>query len=580
MGDPSKASEEPSRPSGAEEQFRALVEQVPAILYVDRPLEGVDAVYVSPQVERILGISAREWTDPDVDPWATHLHPDDQERVLAQYADFLKGGPDMDDYRMVRPDGRTVWIRDRSQTIRNNAGEVTYEHGVMMDVTELKQAHALVQQQVDMLERVDAVGRKFANLALRGADMKFLLQALADIGRNPVVLEDAAHQLIEFAVHGTGFGDVLTTWGAHSRNGHEDERRGIVLREEGDTPCLWVPIWLRDELWGRLHLLEMDTLLDEIDRLALDRAAAAIGMSLLSERDASSMTDRAGGALLSDILRGRYSSAEEVLRRAQGLGADLQHCVLFALVVEPRVSAERRASRGLSEGDRQRVTTQIVKQTRGTITGAGLAGLVAPEGDRAIAIVGMPSKVNSRTAMDDLGDKICAQVAESIDQLSVVVGVSDEAEVTSLGRALESAGEAASYGARTTAGANVVHFRDLGVQHLLALLSEGPELARFVESELSPLLKHDAKSRTPLLPTLRVILENGGRKQPSARALHIERRTIYHRIDRIEQLLARDLDDHETRVKLEVALSGLSLLQVRTKRHGGGRFDDPMGRLR
>ncbi|MEX2421205.1 MAG: hypothetical protein WD670_05240, partial [Actinomycetota bacterium] len=118
-----------------------------------------------------------------------------------------------------------------------------------------------------------------------------------------------------------------------------------------------------------------------------------------------------------------------MLSRAQGLGADLQRCELFALVVEPRVSDERRASRGLSEGDRQRVTTQIVKQTRGTITGAGLAGLVAPEGDRAIAIVGMPSKGNSRTAMGDLGDKICAQVAESVDQLSVVVGVSDESEV-------------------------------------------------------------------------------------------------------------------------------------------------------
>ena len=577
MGDPSKAFEEPAGSSGAEEQFRALVEQVPAILYVDGPQEGVDAVYVSPQIERILGISARDWTDPDVDGWTTHLHPDDRERVLAQYADFLEGGPDLDDYRMVGPDGRTVWIRDRSQTIRNSAGEVIYERGVLMDITELKQAHALVEEQVDMLERVNAVGRKFANLVLRGGDMPLLLQTLAEMGRNPVVLEDAAHQLIDFAVLGTGVDDVLSTWGAHSRDGHEDERRGIVLRKEGDLPCLWVPIWLRDELWGRLHLLEMDAPLDEIDRLALDRAAAAIGMSLLSERDASSMADRTGGALLSDILGGRYSSAEELLRRAQGLGADLQDRVLFALTVEPRESAERRASWGLSERERQRVTTQIVRQTRGAIAGAGLAGLAAPQGDRAIAIVGLASKTDSRTAMDNLGDKICAQVAESIDQLSVVVGISDAGDVSSLGRALESAGEAASYGARTSGGANVIHFSDLGVQHLLALLSEGPQLARFVESELSPLLKHDAKSGTPLLPTLRVILENGGRKQPSARALHIERRTLYHRIDRIEQLLARDLDDHETRVKLEVALRGLSLLQGKSTHHRGP-FDDPIER--
>jgi purine catabolism regulator len=107
----------------------------------------------------------------------------------------------------------------------------------------------------------------------------------------------------------------------------------------------------------------------------------------------------------------------------------------------------------------------------------------------------------------------------------------------------------------------VHRFDDLGVLRLLASLAGGPELARYIEDELGAVLKHDAKSANPLLPTLRTYLACDGNKSQTANELFVQRRTLYYRLDRITHLLGRSLDDPDTRQALVFAVRGHDLLQ-------------------
>ncbi len=300
----------------AETKYQALVEQIPAILYVDLPEQNYRNAYVSPQIEQILGITPERYAN-GADPWIKLLHPEDRERVLQQYEGFLSGGPDIEDYRMVRPDGRVVWIRDRATLIRDAEGTVI-EQGVMFDVTEQKEAEAIVRKQVELLEKVDAIGKGFTDLLLRGTSIGHILEGLEKITGHPVVLEDAAHQVIELTGSGDALDPVLASWETHSREGHAEGERGGVRVEEGSPRCAWITIWLRDGAWGRLHMLEAGRPAEEVDLLALDRAAAAVGLALLSEREAANLAEHASSALITDTLHGRYASSAEVLRRAKG----------------------------------------------------------------------------------------------------------------------------------------------------------------------------------------------------------------------------------------------------------------------
>jgi diguanylate cyclase (GGDEF)-like protein/PAS domain S-box-containing protein len=101
-------------------------------------------VYVNPQILDILGVTPEAYRD-DPDLWLSMVHPDDRATVEAESDAFLAGrGGDLADYRMVRPDGRVVWVRDRAFADRDETGRVISEHGILFDVTELKEAEARV----------------------------------------------------------------------------------------------------------------------------------------------------------------------------------------------------------------------------------------------------------------------------------------------------------------------------------------------------------------------------------------------------------------------------------------------------
>ncbi len=69
--------------SSAGNEYRRLVERLPAIVYSCEIGERGRWRYVSPQIEEILGYSPEEWmADPGL--WARQLHPEDRERALEQ----------------------------------------------------------------------------------------------------------------------------------------------------------------------------------------------------------------------------------------------------------------------------------------------------------------------------------------------------------------------------------------------------------------------------------------------------------------------------------------------------------------
>jgi purine catabolism regulator len=107
-----------------------------------------------------------------------------------------------------------------------------------------------------------------------------------------------------------------------------------------------------------------------------------------------------------------------------------------------------------------------------------------------------------------------------------------------------------------------VQYADLGADQLLLLLlrDHRREVEAFVEQTLGPLLRHDARSASPLLPTVRAFVEHGGRLRETATEIYVHRNTLAYRLDRAAELLAKDLKEPQSRLAIELALRALSLL--------------------
>jgi PAS domain S-box-containing protein len=128
----------------SEERFRQIAENIQEVFWLTSP-EKHQILYLSPAYARVWG-RAPETCYVSSLAWIDAIHPDDRERVVnAAVTDQVRGTYDIE-YRIVRPDGTERWIRDRAFPVRDAAGAVYRVAGVAEDITEQRDAQALMLQ--------------------------------------------------------------------------------------------------------------------------------------------------------------------------------------------------------------------------------------------------------------------------------------------------------------------------------------------------------------------------------------------------------------------------------------------------
>jgi PAS domain S-box-containing protein len=154
----------------AESRYQSLVERLPMIVYVS-PVDNIHhTIYVSPQVQTILGFTPEEWlADPQF--WQTRLHPNDREGVLHTVAESARTGESSSmEYRMLARNGNEVWFHDQAVLLRDDKGQPLYWQGIKVDVSTRKQAEAeILQLNAELERRVEERTRELER-ALRAKD--------------------------------------------------------------------------------------------------------------------------------------------------------------------------------------------------------------------------------------------------------------------------------------------------------------------------------------------------------------------------------------------------------------------------
>jgi PAS domain S-box-containing protein len=178
----------------AEQRYRTLVEQLPVVIYRDSPKVLAEALYISPQIEALIGYSPDEWT---VDPylWEKIVHPDDLPRVKADIEQLLKQGHKSSiDYRLIARDGHVVWVHDESQVIYAADGEPQFVQGIFSDITERKQADTALKRYTARLEGLAEIDRAL----LAAQSPQAIAQAAAENLRQLIEMQRVSVSLLDF----------------------------------------------------------------------------------------------------------------------------------------------------------------------------------------------------------------------------------------------------------------------------------------------------------------------------------------------------------------------------------------------
>src|SRR3984893_12612899 len=154
--------------------YRALVEQIPAVVFMAHLDRGIGEAYVSPQIQATLGFSQAEWLEDPI-RWYQQIHPDDKQRWSVEAAHmFLSGTSLRSAYRVMARDGRVVWFHCEAKMIRRADGRPWFIHGVGFDITELKRTEEALQEERNVVSAIlNTVGALVVVLDPEGRIVRF-----------------------------------------------------------------------------------------------------------------------------------------------------------------------------------------------------------------------------------------------------------------------------------------------------------------------------------------------------------------------------------------------------------------------
>lgn len=120
----------------SEELFRSLAAHAPVGVFVSSVESG--CTFVNERWCELAGLPPEHALG---DGWMTALHPDDRERVLAEWAVATAAGRDsVVEYRFLQADGTTRWIQGFAAAHRDDDGQIVGWVGTCLDLTERKAA--------------------------------------------------------------------------------------------------------------------------------------------------------------------------------------------------------------------------------------------------------------------------------------------------------------------------------------------------------------------------------------------------------------------------------------------------------
>jgi diguanylate cyclase (GGDEF)-like protein/PAS domain S-box-containing protein len=198
-------------------RFRALVERMPAITYVDRAVTG-DPIYVSPQLEELSGVSVEQWMD-GTDGWSVRVHPDDRERALGSYREALQTGiAYYDEYRLIATDGRERWFHDQIAVVRDEHGNLSEIQGVILDITDRKHTEQALHESEARLREAEARYRALVEELPLGIYVNTLGEPAQARYRSPAVEAISGRPATEWPADAASLGALI----------HPDDRERVV----------------------------------------------------------------------------------------------------------------------------------------------------------------------------------------------------------------------------------------------------------------------------------------------------------------------------------------------------------------
>jgi purine catabolism regulator len=421
---------------------------------------------------------------------------------------------------------------------------------------------AILREKTFLLQRSQEIHRRLTGLILDGRGLGAIASALSELIDLPVVITDPWGNRLASA----NFDDI-------------DEMTASILALTSETCGEWQaePLWVdarhawvspilsgsQDIADGFIVVSDPACQLDQFDLIAVEQAATIAALDLARQKAVLEAERRLKRDFIEDMLGGGFHSVEAILARARSLGWDLLHKRVVAII--DLNSFEQYYLAHIERGEAY--FQQIKERFLHTVTQAALErNPLSILVDRSDSIVLLPHFLEetppsqARREVQALAEAICEQAQEQLDGLSISIAIGGfYGTVEGLRHSYNEARAALRVGSQMVRRRPIIWYDDVALYVFLDRFAAQPEVRRWYEQTIGPLLEYDQSHGTELVKTLETYFDTNQTLQQTARQLFIHPKTLKYRLRRIEEILGTDpfLGDKQLNFYLATKIASL-----------------------
>ncbi len=405
----------------------------------------------------------------------------------------------------------------------------------------------IVNRHTEALRRLEAYSRELQQLTLKVQGLARLLQHFQSfVHTQTFYLPLDGAPLFVPAMTQTVQTELAALLDEARKSGRLSEESGGLFAISEKKQFLYQPIVAMGHVLAYLGIVLYEREPDEFLLLTLDYTGTAIAQILLRQMFAEERALDSQTRLLDDILQDKITQ-EEQIRTLLGLKQGHKTPAYFCAIAEVVGLGVRQ------QADAELPAHDLFGVFRSILARFGFRSLMRSKGYRLYLLL-----IHSGRAQDahEQAKKALAELKRTTQkalgpEADIRFGVSRLSErYAEAHRHFREAEQSLLFGADFSSP----FFDDLGVYRLLLQVNDGYVLDSFIADYLGPLLACDEKTNSQLVRTLRALLDANGSKQDAAERLFIRRQTLYHRLEKIKELIGDPFASPDRRLCLEVAL--------------------------